>query len=185
MTMSSLFARLQAATGRQSGVEAIGIEEQRSDDAQEQYKNLAAVNNAAGNATNKSDMKATSSESSDANMEVLIKTLKPGDITHYPKKGDICTIHYEVFKEDEIIDNGGNATPFDSSRGRNQVFKFRLGDGQVIDGMDIAVSKMSVGQLIEATIPYMYAYGIGGFPPVVPPRATLVFRIELISCSSF
>jgi FKBP-type peptidyl-prolyl cis-trans isomerase len=184
MTMSSLFARLQAATGGQGGDEAIGIDEQRSEDGKEQYKNWVA-DNAAGNATNKSDLKATSSESSDANMEVVIKTLKPGNITHYPKKGDICTIHYEVFMEDEIIGNGGNATPFDSSRGRDQVFKFRLGDGQVIDGMDIAVSKMSVGQLVEATIPYMYAYGIGGFPPVVPPRATLVFRIELISCSSF
>lgn len=176
--MSSLFARLKAATGGQSGVEAIGIEEQLSDDAQEQHKSLAA-GNATGNATNECDLKATSEN------EVLIKTLKPGDITHYPKKGDICTIHYEVFMEDEIIGNGGNAIPFDSSRGRDQVFKFRLGGGQVIDGMDIAVSKMSIGQLIEASIPYIYAYGIGGFPPVVPPRATLVFRIELISCSSF
>jgi len=177
--MSSLFARLKAATGGQSGgAEAIGIEEQRSDDGQEQHKNLAA-GNATGNATNKSDLKATSDD------EVLIKTLKPGDITHYPKKGDVCTIHYEVFMEDEIFCNGGNAIPFDSSRGRDQVFKFLLGGGQVIDGMDIAVSKMSLGQIVEATIPYMHAYGIGGFPPVVPPRATLVFRIELISCSSF
>lgn len=170
--MSSLFARLKAATGAEG-------EEQQSDDGQEQHKNWMA-DNAAGNATNKSDLKATSSDAK--NMEVVIKTLKPGDITRYPKKGDICTIHYEVFKEDEIIGNGGNAIPFDSSRGRDQVFKFRLGDGQVIDGMDIAVSKMSVGQLVEATIPHMYAYGIGGFPPVVPPRTTLVFRIELISC---
>jgi FKBP-type peptidyl-prolyl cis-trans isomerase len=177
--MSSLFARLKAATGGQSGAEVIGIEEQQSDDGQEQHQNLAA-GNATGNATNKSDLKATSSDD-----EVLIKTLKPGDITHYPKKGDICTIHYEVFMEDEIFCNGGNAIPFDSSRGRDQVFKFLLGGGQVIDGMDIAVSKMSLGQIVEATIPYMHAYGIGGYPPVVPPRATLVFRIELISCSSF
>lgn len=178
MTMSSFFARLKAATGGQSGAEAIGIEEQRSDDSREQHKDLAA-GNATGNATKKSDLKVTSDN------EVLIKTLKPGDITHYPKKRDICAIHYEVFIEDEIIGSGGNAIPFDSSRGRDQVFKFRLGDGQVIDGIDIAVSKMSIGQVIEATIPYIYAYGIGGFPPVVPPRATLVFRIELISCSSF
>ena len=50
--------------------------------------------------------------------------------------------------------------------------------------MDAAVSKMSVGQEVEATIPYPYAYGIAGYPPLVPPRATLVFRIELIRFTS-
>lgn len=118
---------------------------------------------------------------------VLLKTLKPGDITNFPKKGDICTIHYEAFTEDEIICNSRNRTPvepFDSSRSRDQVFQFRLGAGSVIEGMDVAVSKMSLGQEVEATIPYPYAYGVAGYPPVVPPRATLIFRIELISFSS-
>ena len=115
---------------------------------------------------------------------VLLKTLKPGDITNYPKKGDICTIHYEAFTEDEMISNRTNPDPFDSSRSRDQVFQFRLGAGQVIEGMDVAVSKMSVGQEVEATIPYPYAYGVAGYPPLIPPRATLVFRIELIRFTS-
>mmetsp|Transcript_17777 Transcript_17777/g.38397 ORF Transcript_17777/g.38397 Transcript_17777/m.38397 type:complete len:174 (+) Transcript_17777:84-605(+) len=114
---------------------------------------------------------------------VLIKTLKPGDITNFPKKGDTCTIHYEAFTEDEIC-KSKNPDPFDSSRSRDTVFQFRLGLGQVIEGMDAAVSKMSLGQEVEATIPYAYAYGVQGYPPVVQPRATLVFRIELIRFSS-
>ena len=56
--------------------------------------------------------------------------------------------------------------------------------GQVIEGMDVAVSKMSLGQEVEATIPYPFAYGVQGYPPVVPPRATLIFRIELIRFAS-
>lgn len=118
---------------------------------------------------------------------VLLKTLKPGDITNIPKKGDTCTIHYEAFLEEEMFMNGKQGKipePFDSSRRRNQTFQFRLGAGQVIEGMDVAVSKMSVGQLVEATVPYPYAYGVAGYPPIVPARATLIFRIELIRFSS-
>jgi FKBP-type peptidyl-prolyl cis-trans isomerase len=50
--------------------------------------------------------------------------------------------------------------------------------------MDIAVSKMSLGQEVVATIPYSLAYGVVGYPPVVPPSATLIFRIELLRISS-
>lgn len=116
---------------------------------------------------------------------VLLKTLRPGDITSFPKKGDVVSIHYEAFTEDDMIGKkGSEAIPFDSSRSRNIEFRFKLGGGQVIEGMEVAVSKMSVGQLVEATIPYPYAYGVAGYPPVVPPRATLIFRIELIRFSS-
>ena len=108
---------------------------------------------------------------------VQLKTLKPGDITNIPKKGDTCAIHYEAFTEDEIR-NSKTPEPFDSSRSRDQQFQFRLGTGQVIEGMDVAVSSMSVGQEVEATIPYSYAYSVAGYPPVVPPRATLIFRME-------
>ncbi|KAL7522158.1 hypothetical protein ACHAWX_006854 [Stephanocyclus meneghinianus] len=105
---------------------------------------------------------------------VLLKTVKRGDLTNYPKKGDQCAIHYEAFTEAEITDNKNCPVPFDSSRSRNQFFQ----------GLDIAVSNMSVGQLVEATIPYPYHYGIAGYPPVVPPRSTLVFRVELIRFES-
>ncbi|KAL9191283.1 hypothetical protein ACHAXT_000989 [Thalassiosira profunda] len=118
---------------------------------------------------------------------VLLKTRKPGDITNFPKKGDTVTIHYEAFTEEEICNakrSGEAPDPFDSSRARGQQFQFRIGAGQVIEGMDVAVSKMSLGQEVEATIPYPFAYGVQGYPPVVPPRATLIFRIELIRFAS-
>ncbi|EED94665.1 predicted protein, partial [Thalassiosira pseudonana CCMP1335] len=115
---------------------------------------------------------------------VLIKTLKPGDITNYPKKGDTCSIHYEAFTESEMLEYKQNPQPFDSSRKRGQVFQFRLGGEQVIEGLDVAVSKMSVGQEVEATIPYPFAYGVQGYPPVVPPRSTLIFRVELLRFTS-
>ncbi|KAL7509409.1 hypothetical protein ACHAXN_008341 [Cyclotella atomus] len=113
---------------------------------------------------------------------VLLKTIKGGDLVNYPKKGDQCTIHYEVFNETEMCKE--NPVPFDSSRCRNQMFQFILGGGQVVEGLDVAVSKMSVGQIVEATVPYPYHYGIAGYPPMVPPRSTLIFRVELIRFES-
>ena len=119
-----------------------------------------------------------------AGVGILLKTIKGGDVVNYPKKGDQCTIHYEAFTEEEIIKNKEDPEPFDSSRCRNQVFQFILGGGQVIEGLDVTVEKMSVGQIVEATIPYPFHYGIAGYPPVVPPRSTLVFRVELIRFES-
>ena len=114
---------------------------------------------------------------------ILLKTIKAGDIINYPQKGDRCTIHYEAFTEDDMY-NSENPTPFDSSWKRGQEFHFLLGQQQVSEGLDVAVSKMSLGEKVEATIPFPYAYGVAGYPPVVPPRATLIFRVELIQFSS-
>mmetsp|Transcript_14786 Transcript_14786/g.30309 ORF Transcript_14786/g.30309 Transcript_14786/m.30309 type:complete len:114 (-) Transcript_14786:244-585(-) len=107
---------------------------------------------------------------------LLVRTLEPGDGVNFPKKGDTCRVHYEAFLE--------SGKKFDSSRDRKQAFLFRLGMGQVIEGWDVAVSRMSRGQLAEVTIPHMYAYGEQGYLPIIPPRSTLVFKIELIDFTS-
>eukprot|EP00586_Coscinodiscus_wailesii_P012095 CAMPEP_0172499362 /NCGR_PEP_ID=MMETSP1066-20121228/126295_1 /TAXON_ID=671091 /ORGANISM="Coscinodiscus wailesii, Strain CCMP2513" /LENGTH=151 /DNA_ID=CAMNT_0013273069 /DNA_START=24 /DNA_END=479 /DNA_ORIENTATION=+ len=106
---------------------------------------------------------------------ILLRTLKAGDATNFPQRGDTCRVHYEGFLED--------GTKFDSSRDRKQTFQFRLGMGQVVEGFDVAVAQMSVGQIAQISIPHIYAYGIYGYPPIIPPRSTLTFEIELINFS--
>jgi len=74
-----------------------------------------------------------------------------------------------------------NGTKFDSSLDRNDPFTFVLGTGQVIRGWDEGVASMRVGDKVRLTIPPELAYGAPGFPGAIPPNATLIFEVELLS----
>lgn len=87
--------------------------------------------------------------------------------------GKQVTVHY--------VGTLTDGSKFDSSRDRGKGFDFRLGAGQVIRGWDQGVAGMKVGGLRKLTIPPDMAYGDRGFPPVIPPRSTLVFEVELLA----
>jgi FKBP-type peptidyl-prolyl cis-trans isomerase len=72
-----------------------------------------------------------------------------------------------------------NGKKFDSSVGRAP-FVFHLGAGEVIKGWDQGVVGMRAGGTRKLTIPSSLAYGDRGFPPDIPPKATLIFVIKLI-----
>lgn len=86
--------------------------------------------------------------------------------------GDIVKLHYTGTLAD--------GTTFDSSRTAGPPFEFRVGQGQVIKGFDRGVLGMKVGGRRKVTIPHQLGYGVDGSPPRIPPRATLVFDLELL-----
>ena len=88
-----------------------------------------------------------------------------------PKMGDKVKVHYTGWLT--------NGKKFDSSVDRGQPASFPL-DG-VIAGWTEGVATMMVGGKRKLVIPYGLAYGAAGRAPMIPPRATLVFDIELLS----
>lgn len=90
-----------------------------------------------------------------------------------PSVGDMISVHYSGFLTSGAM--------FDSSVMRNQPFRFTVGRGQVIEGWDMGLLDMRVGEKRTLIIPYYLAYGEQGRPPVIPARATLIFDVELLS----
>jgi FKBP-type peptidyl-prolyl cis-trans isomerase len=86
--------------------------------------------------------------------------------------GDVVTVHY--------VGSLTSGTQFDNSYTTNRPITFQLGAGQVIPGFEPGVVGMRVGGKRRVTVPPSLAYGSQGNGPI-PPNATLVFDIELVS----
>jgi peptidylprolyl isomerase len=70
-----------------------------------------------------------------------------------------------------------DGTKFDSSVDRGKPFDFRL--SQVVPGWTEAMLGMKEGEKRKLVIPYALAYGRDGHGNI-PPKATLVFDVELL-----
>lgn len=75
-----------------------------------------------------------------------------------------------------------NGDVFDSSVERGQPAEFPVGG--VIAGWTEALQLMTEGSKWKLTIPYNLAYGEQGSQGAIPPYATLVFDVELLSIVS-
>lgn len=68
---------------------------------------------------------------------------------------------------------------FDSSYDRGQTIEFPLNG--VIAGWTEGVQLMGIGATYQFYIPFHLAYGERGASGVIPPHATLIFDVELVS----
>jgi FKBP-type peptidyl-prolyl cis-trans isomerase len=87
-------------------------------------------------------------------------------------RGDVVTVHYTGTLED--------GTEFDSSRGGDPV-SFPLESGSLIEGWVEGIPGMKEGGRRKLTIPPELGYGKAGYPPTIPPDATLIFDVEVVS----
>lgn len=93
-----------------------------------------------------------------------------------PKAGQNVTVHYTG----TLVDG----TKFESSRDRGEPYSFRIGTAAVIKGWDEGIMTMKAGGKRRLVIPPKLGYGTTGNPPKIPPNATLIFEIELLSVKS-
>lgn len=104
-------------------------------------------------------------------LRFIVRAPGAGDAT--PQRGQEVTVQYEG----RLLRDGSK---FDSSYDRKAPFHFQVGVGQVIPGWDATILDMKKGEKRTVIIPWWLAYGPRGAPPVIPPKASLVFDIELV-----
>ena len=87
-----------------------------------------------------------------------------------PSSSSTVKVHYTGYLTD--------GSKFDSSVDRGQPAEFPL--NRVISGWTEGVGSMTVGSKRKLIIPYALAYGAQGRPGSIPPKATLIFDVELL-----
>ncbi len=97
------------------------------------------------------------------------KIIKPGT-GNYPQETDQVKVHYEG----KLLDG----KVFDSSFERKEPATFGL--NQVIRGWTEGLQHINEGGELELYIPYDLAYGEQGAGGMIPPYATLIFKVQLI-----
>jgi FKBP-type peptidyl-prolyl cis-trans isomerase FkpA len=88
-----------------------------------------------------------------------------------PKASDTVKVHYRGTLPD--------GKEFDSSYKRNEAIEFPL--NRVIPCWTEGVQLMKVGGKAKLTCPPATAYGDRGAGGVIPPKATLLFEVELLA----
>jgi len=96
---------------------------------------------------------------------VLKKVVKVG----YQTEGSVpagatVTLHYSLALE-------GQDEPFDSSYLRGRSERYKLSEGQLIEGMEIGIRTMKKNEKAMFMINWVYAYGQIGCPPRIPEEA--------------
>ena len=99
-----------------------------------------------------------------------------GNGADYPMDGDIAIVHFKAY-----AGVGEDAVLFENTRKRKRKFRFKVGAGTVIEGLDMIITKMSLGTKVSVVFPPGLAYGDDGLPPKVPPNTPVHLIVELIS----
>ena len=89
-----------------------------------------------------------------------------------PNVGDQVQVHYEL----KLL----NGTVVDSSFQRGEPISITIGVGQVIPGWDEGILLLNEGSKATLVVPSDLGYGPAGAGGVIPPNATLLFKVELV-----
>lgn len=102
--------------------------------------------------------------------DLMKKIIKQGTLDERPMKGEQIVINLVGCLEDtnDIFEKEEN-------------FEITLGDCEVIQGVDLALSLMNVGEIAELKIASRFGYGEKGLSPKVLGGARLIYTVELVT----
>lgn len=115
-------------------------------------------------------LEASQLEALSAIEDLMMVTLKEG-AGDAVAPGQTAVVHY--------IGTLVDGTVFDSSLTRGEPFEFVVGAGQVIQGWDIGVQGMKLGEQRRLIVPASYGYGNRVVGPI-PANSVLIFDVELL-----
>ncbi|XP_064620328.1 inactive peptidyl-prolyl cis-trans isomerase FKBP6-like [Lineus longissimus] len=146
---------------------AVAVGEDEDDVEEEEYEGLSPFEKH----IKKRDMEDITSEK---NGKVWKKELQKGSGA-VVSDSSLVRVHYSAWCE--FADE-----PFDCTRMQGRPRSLKLGTGDCIVGLDLAISTMRLNEVAEFVIYPEYAYGKFGCPPRVPPSAIIRFQVTLIQC---
>lgn len=88
-------------------------------------------------------------------------------------EGATVTLHYSQSLE-------GQDEPFDSSVLRGKQERYKLGEGQLIEGLEVGIKTMAKNEKAQFMINHNYGYGRFGCPPRIPEQATILATVEVV-----
>lgn len=100
--------------------------------------------------------------------------LKKKIITHgqndtRPERYHVCLVSLEgTLNDGTVVD-------------KYEGFKFQLGDAEVIQGLDLAIPLMDIGEVADIFVGPRFGYGAIGRPPDIPPNSEITYRVHLLS----
>ncbi|KAK9883977.1 hypothetical protein WA026_004912 [Henosepilachna vigintioctopunctata] len=97
------------------------------------------------------------------------KILKEGTPESRPERQQVCVINYELFlNENDIIEKKEN-------------YEIDLGDYDVVQGLDLSIGLMNIGEICLLRLEPRLAFGIRGLPPKINGEVAVTYKVELIS----
>uniref|UniRef100_A0A7S2I8Q8 peptidylprolyl isomerase n=1 Tax=Helicotheca tamesis TaxID=374047 RepID=A0A7S2I8Q8_9STRA len=88
------------------------------------------------------------------------------------ERGQVASVKYSCYLP------GTETKPFSKSDKQRMI----VGDGQMIEGWELALLSMNVGEraTIRISDPNKFGYGEAGVPPIVPPNAPIEMDMEIL-----
>jgi len=106
--------------------------------------------------------------------EVVVESLRPGDNATFPKYGDKVSLECTG----SFVASG---EVFYSTQEKGAPYEFRLGARQAIEGLELGLLKISLGERARINIPAALAYGQQSDSVEIPVAKDVIFEVELLS----